>query len=91
MPDYNGGMHEVIVYSRKGCHLCDVVKETLTQASGDANFVWREVDIDGDPELRQRYNEEVPVVFIDGRKAFKYHMDRQQFLRALAGRPQPGA
>ncbi|MFP5235777.1 MAG: glutaredoxin family protein [Acidobacteriota bacterium] len=79
-------MHEVIVYSRKGCHLCDVVKETLAQAGGDAEFEWREVDIDGDPELRQRYNEEVPVVFIDGRKAFKYRMDRQQFLRALAGR-----
>ena len=81
-------MHEVIVYSRKGCHLCDVVKGTLAQAEGAADFAWREVDIDTDPELRQRFNEEVPVVFIDGRKAFKYHMDRQQFLRALAGRSQ---
>ncbi len=79
-------MHEVIVYSRKGCHLCDVVKETLAQVEGDADFRWREVDIDTDPELRQRYNDEVPVVFIDGRKAFKYQMDRKQFLRALAGR-----
>lgn len=89
--NYNDGMYEVIVYSRAGCHLCDVVKETLTQASGDADFVWREVDIDTDQELRQKYNDEVPVVFIDGRKAFKYHMDRQQFLRALAGRSQTGA
>lgn len=79
-------MHEVIVYSREGCHLCEVVKETLMQASGDADFQWREIDIDTDPELRQKYNVEVPVVFIDGRKAFKYHMNRQQFLRALAGR-----
>jgi hypothetical protein len=36
--------------------------------------------------LRQKYNDEVPVVFIDGRKAFKYRMDRLQFLRVLAGR-----
>ena len=79
-------MHEVVVYSRKGCHLCDVVKETLAQAEGKADFQWREVDIDADPELRQKYNEEVPVVFIDGRKAFKYHMDERQFLKALAGR-----
>lgn len=84
--NYNGGMHEVIVYSREGCHLCDVVKETLAQAQEAADFAWREIDIDTDPELRQRFNEEVPVVFIEGRKAFKYHMDRQQFLRALAGR-----
>lgn len=79
-------MHEVVVYSRKGCHLCDVVKDTLTQVEGQADFQWRDVDIDLDPELRQKYNEEVPVVFIDGRKAFKYHMEARQFLRALAGR-----
>lgn len=83
-------MHDVIVYSRKGCHLCDVVKETLVQLQGDADFKWREVDIDDDPELRAKYNDEVPVVFIDGRKAFKYRMEASQFLRALAGRPQPG-
>jgi len=79
-------MHDVVVYSRKGCHLCDVVKETLAQLEGAAEFRWREVDIDADAELRQKYNEEVPVVFIDSRKAFKYHMDGQQFLEALAGR-----
>jgi glutaredoxin len=79
-------MHDVVVYSRKGCHLCDIVKETLAQVQGEADFRWREVDIDADPELKQKYNEEVPVVFIDGRKAFKYRMDARQFLRVLAGR-----
>ena len=79
-------MHEVVVYSREGCHLCDVVKDTLKQMEGEAEFRWQVVDIDDDPELREKYNEEVPVVFIDGRKAFKYHMDGRQFLRVLAGR-----
>lgn len=79
-------MHEVVVYSREGCHLCEVVEETLAQLQGQADFQWRKVDIDGDPELRSKYNAEVPVVFINGRKAFKYHMDGRQFLRALAGR-----
>jgi len=79
-------MHDVVVYSRKGCHLCDVVKETLARIEGRADFRWREVDIDADPELRQRFDIEVPVVFIDGRKAFKYHMEEREFLRALARR-----
>lgn len=79
-------MQEVIVYSREGCHLCDVVKETLAGLQGEADFRWREVDIDSDLHLREKYNDEVPVVFIDGRKAFKYRMDGRQFLRALAGR-----
>jgi len=79
-------MHEVVVYSRKGCHLCEVVKETLAHALGKAEFVWREVDIDSDTRLRQEYNDQIPVVFIDGRKAFKYHMDESQFLMTLAKR-----
>jgi glutaredoxin len=82
-------VHDVVVYSRKGCHLCDVVKETLAQVQREADFQWREVDIDSDPDLLQKFNDEVPVVFIDGRKAFKYRMDGRQFLRALAGRPSP--
>jgi glutaredoxin len=85
---YNQRMHEVVVYSRKGCHLCDVVKETLTHLQGDADFQWCEVDIDADPQLCAKYNDEIPIVFIDGRKAFKYHMDGQQFLRVLGGRAQ---
>ena len=79
-------MHEVVVYSRAGCHLCDVVKDTLTQLAAQGDFQWREVDIDADSELRQKYNDEVPVVFIDGRKAFKYRMSADEFLRALKSR-----
>ena len=79
-------MHDVIVYSRKGCHLCDIVKETLARVQDDADFRWREIDIDGDPELREKFNDEVPVVFINGHKAFKYRMEPRQFLRALAAR-----
>jgi glutaredoxin len=79
-------MHEVVVYSRRECHLCDVVKETLTLAHGKAAFVWREVDIDSDSQLSQQYNHEVPVVFIDGRKAFKYRMNEEEFLRKMSGR-----
>ncbi len=73
----------VVVYSRKGCHLCEVVKESLDKLSRRGGFTWREVDVDTDAELRRQFNDEVPVVFIDGRKAFKYHMNEQDFLRKL--------
>jgi len=79
-------MHDVVVYSRAGCCLCDVVKETLAAMRAEADFQWREVDIDADPELRRKFNDEVPVVFIDGHKAFKYRMSGTEFLRALAER-----
>ena len=75
---------QVIVYSRKGCHLCEIVKESLVKLQKRGGFTWREIDVDSSPETRRLYTDEVPVVFINGRKAFKYHMDEQEFLRKLA-------
>lgn len=73
----------VVMYSRRGCHLCEVVKESLTKLSRQGSFTWREIDVDADAELRRQFNDEVPVVFINGRKAFKYRMDEREFLRKL--------
>jgi glutaredoxin len=75
---------EVVLYSRKGCHLCEIVKESLSKLSRQGRFQWREVDVNSDSELRRRFNDEVPVVFINGRKAFKYRMDEREFLRKLS-------
>jgi glutaredoxin len=75
---------QVVVYSRKGCHLCELVKESLAKLSHHGGFIWHEVDVDSDTELRRQFTDEVPVVFIDGRKAFKYKMDEREFLRRLA-------
>jgi glutaredoxin len=75
---------QVVVYSRKGCHLCEIVKETLVKLERRGGFSWEEVDVDADEALRRQFTDEVPVVFIDGRKAFKYRMDEREFLRKLA-------
>ena len=75
---------QVVVYSRKGCHLCELVKETLAKLERRGGFKWQDIDVDSDLELRRKYNDEVPVVFIDGYKAFKYRMTEQDFLRRLA-------
>ena len=42
------------------------------------------VDITGDPELERRYREWLPVVEIDGARAFVYHLDEQALRRRLA-------
>lgn len=74
---------DVILYTRKGCHLCEIVKESLIKLHKRGSFNWREIDVDSNAEVRRLYNDEVPVVFINGRKAFKYRMDEQEFLRKL--------
>ncbi|HXM22627.1 MAG TPA: glutaredoxin family protein [Terriglobales bacterium] len=77
-------LRQVVIYSRKGCHLCEIVKETLTKLHRRGGFTWQDVDVDSDEQLRRQFTDEVPVVFIDGRKAFKYRMDESDFLRKLA-------
>jgi len=79
----NSSLPEVVLYTRAGCHLCDEAKEQIRRAQAEAPFTFREVDIDLDPELRQRFNEEVPVVFIGGKKAFKYRIDPREFRKRL--------
>lgn len=76
-------MVEVVLYTRKGCHLCDVAKEEIERLRAAAGFQLAIVDIDSDEELRRKYNDEVPVIFIGGRKAFKYRVDPRQFLRKI--------
>ena len=53
---------QVVVYSRKGCHLCEVVKESLAKLSRRGGFVWHEIDVDSDVETRRQFNDEVPVL-----------------------------
>jgi glutaredoxin len=73
----------VQLYTRKGCHLCEVVKESLVKLHRRGGFNWSEIDVDSDEQLRRAFCDEVPVVFIDGRKAFKYRMDEREFLRRI--------
>ena len=83
MPIIDISPPEVVLYTRAGCHLCDEAKQQLSELLKRAAFTLREVDIDQDPELRRRFNDEVPVIFIHGRKAFKYRINPRQFLRRL--------
>ncbi len=77
---------KVTLYTRAGCCLCEEAKQVLTAARSQATFELEEVDIDRHPEWLARYNEEVPVIAINGRKAFKYRVRQEEFLRRLAGR-----
>ena len=76
-------MIRVVVYSKPGCCLCDEVKEKLRRLQASYAFNLREVNILEDPEAHERFKEEIPVVFINGKKAFKYRLDENQFLKKL--------
>jgi glutaredoxin len=75
---------QVTLYTRTGCCLCDEVKTVIAEARRYAEFDYVEIDIDGDPDLVRLYNDEVPVVAINRRKAFKYRIELNQFLKKLS-------
>ena len=73
----------VILYTRPGCHLCDEAKAAINLARGGADFILEEVNIDEDPKLAELYGYDIPVVFINGVKAFKHRVDVREFRRKL--------
>lgn len=78
---------EVVIYSKPDCHLCDEIKAQLKKLQRRHRFELSEVNILEDPEALNRFKEEIPVVFINGRKAFKFYLDEQEFLRKLQRNP----
>ena len=68
----------VTLYTRRGCHLCEHAKEAIL-ASKVAGFTIEEVDIDADPDLRERYTNDVPVVAVAGVDLFWHHVDPVAF------------
>jgi len=74
---------EVTLYTRPGCHLCDEAKLQIAPLLAEFGLRLREVNIDADPELRERYNADVPVIFLADRKIAKHRVDPNQFRRQL--------
>jgi glutaredoxin len=71
----------VTLYTRVDCHLCDDAKAVLEDVRRERPFELTTVDVDTDPALFEAYGLEVPVILVDGRKAFKYRVDAES-LRA---------
>jgi glutaredoxin len=65
----------VTLYTRVGCHLCDVAKGVLDEVRRERPFELTTIDVDSNAALAELYGDEVPVVEIGGRKAFKFRVD----------------
>jgi glutaredoxin len=77
------GVREVILYTRPGCHLCDEAKAAIAPLLREFRATLREVNVDTDPELQERYGSDVPVICIGERKLAKHRVDLAQFRRQL--------
>jgi len=79
-PEKWNPMPQITLFSRQGCHLCDVAADILLRH----RLTFEVIDIDADPALREQYNECVPVVVIDGKERFRGRVNELLLRRILA-------
>ncbi len=71
------------LYTRPGCHLCEEAKAVIAPLLRESGATLREVNVDENPALKERYAWDVPVIFIGARKAAKHRVNAEQFRRQL--------
>ena len=71
------------LYTREGCCLCEEMKEAIRKVAADAPLDLEEIDVDAAADLKEAYGEEVPVLFVNGRKAFKYRVTVRELKQKL--------
>ena len=76
----------VVVYTRQGCHLCEVAEQQVAEVCAATGDTWARVDIDDEPDLRARFTEQVPVTFVDGAQHDFWRVDPARLQKALARR-----
>lgn len=75
-------MPELVVYTRRGCHLCEVLIEELEPLiRGRARLELR--DVDSDEDWRREYGLRVPVLEAAGRTLCEFRLDRASVLAFL--------
>ncbi len=82
-------MLNVTIYSKKDCHLCDIAKETLLKVQQELPFSLNEIDIEKDKTAFEKYKYLIPVIEIDGEKAFNYKVNENEFKKILKLKSQP--
>jgi len=59
------------------------MKATLHRVADQVWFALEEIDVDTSAVLQEKYGNEVPVLFINGRKAFKHRLTARELEQRL--------
>lgn len=80
----------VTIYSKPGCHLCEEVKEAIMRSGCPVTFRLEIINIEDDAQLYARFEDDIPVIFINGLKAFKHRVTPREFCDRLCRLTQRG-
>jgi glutaredoxin len=81
-------MIELILYTRNDCPLCHEMEEVIAAEMPKFDAHLQRIEIDGNPDLEARFGIEVPVLFVNDRKAFKYRCTPLELRKRLAREAQ---
>lgn len=74
---------KIKIYSREECHLCEEAKNILVRFAARYPLEIEEIDIDKDANASEKYRHEIPVIFLENRKLFKYKIDEEKLRKAI--------
>jgi Pterin-4a-carbinolamine dehydratase len=85
--------HAVTFYTRQDCALCDEASRAVRAAIAlhGLPVTMTEVDVDGDPALRARFTDDVPVIYVDGVEAFRHRVTADEFADYIRYVPRKAA
>jgi len=75
----------VTLLGKPGCHLCDEAREVVAAVTAELGETYEERDILQEPDLHDRYWEQIPVVLVDGEQHTFWRVDADRLRAALRG------
>ena len=82
---------ELTLITRQGCHLCEEASNDLarllarfTELHPDRPYTVDVLDVDADPDLLDKYSEEVPVLLLNGEQVSFFRIDVERVLAKLS-------
>lgn len=81
----------VELYARKDCTLCELkgctmcmdAVDVIGRAAQEMSFACKEIDIDSSEDLARRFKGEIPTVFLNGKKIFKFKVEEAEFKKKV--------
>ena len=76
-------MPSVTLYTKPGCHLCDIAKAVIVRCQHKIPFQLEVVDISADANLLTRYGHDIPVILLDGVEIARHFVREHNLLELL--------
>lgn len=73
----------VVLLTKANCHLCEEARAAVGRVTAALGLGWSEELVDNQPDLRERYAEEIPVVLVDGVQRDFWKIDEARLERVL--------